>query len=158
MFGGADKATLVAQISQLMVGAIPFNKALDLRFEDADDGLAVTRLPYRAELVGNPATGAIHGGIITALIDASCGVAVFLKMQRARRIATLDLRIDYLRPAQAPLDVLCRAECYKTTRHVAFTRAIAHHGDPGDPIAASAGTFMIFDDDRSPFLRAQRNG
>jgi acyl-coenzyme A thioesterase PaaI-like protein len=58
-------------------------------------------------------------------------------------IATLDLRIDYLRPAEAGRAVRCRASCYKQTRNVAFTRAVAFHDDPGDPIAHSVGTFMI---------------
>jgi uncharacterized protein (TIGR00369 family) len=151
---GVDKPALIAQLTSIMVKAVPFNGALDLRVLDVEVGVATVQLPYRLDLVGNPATGALHGGIITALIDATCGVSVFLKMQKARRIATLDLRIDYLRPAKAPLDVVARAECYKLTRHVAFTRAVAHDGDIGDPVAASAGTFMIFDDSRSPFGRA----
>src|SRR5262245_4968831 len=120
---GVDKATLVERLTQGMVQSVPFNGALNLSVVDAEVGVATVRLPYRLELVGNPATGALHGGIITSLIDATCGMAVILKMQRARRVATLDLRIDYLRPAKAPLDVIARAECYKVTRHVAFTRA-----------------------------------
>src|SRR5687768_3110925 len=108
---GVEKPALIEQLTKIIVQSVPFNGALDLRVEDADVGVATTRLPYRLELVGNPATGALHGGIITALIDATCGISVFLKMQRARRIATIDLRIDYLRPAKAPLDVIARAEC-----------------------------------------------
>jgi uncharacterized protein (TIGR00369 family) len=135
---------LVARLQQLM--AIPFNLALGLRLEDASaDGWAAMRLPYRADLVGNPETGVLHGGMITALLDACCGLAVFLKTQFAQRIATLDLRIDYLRPAHPPDDVLARAECYKVTRHVAFVRALAHHGDAADPIASASGTFVIFE-------------
>jgi uncharacterized protein (TIGR00369 family) len=155
---GVDKATLIERLTGVMVQGVPFNGALGLEVVDAEVGVAVVRLPYRLELVGNPATGALHGGIITALIDASCGVSVFLKMQRARRIATLDLRIDYLGPARAPLDVFARAECYKLTRHVAFVRAVAYHGDAEDPIATSAGTFMLFDDARSPFARGMGRG
>lgn len=151
---GVDKPTLIAQLTGIMVKGVPFNGALGLRVEDAEEGVALVRLPYRLDLVGNPATGALHGGIVTALIDATCGVSVFLKLQRMARIATLDLRIDYLKPAAAPLDVLARAECYKLTRQVAFVRALAHHGDAADPIASAAGTFVIFDDNRSPFGRA----
>jgi acyl-coenzyme A thioesterase PaaI-like protein len=58
-------------------------------------------------------------------------------------IATLDLRIDYLRAGDAGRDVVCRASCYKLTRNVAFTRAVAYHDDEADPIATSMGTFMI---------------
>lgn len=137
---------ILARLDQSFVQTIPFNAALGLRVVDAaDEGWAVLRLPYRAELVGNPETGVLHGGMITSLIDACCGVAVFLKTQFQSRVATLDLRIDYLRPARPPEDVLARAECYKLTRHVAFVRALAHHGDPADPIASASGTFVIFE-------------
>jgi uncharacterized protein (TIGR00369 family) len=127
-----------------MMRAIPFNVALGLSIEDAEEGVATLRLPYRADLVGNPETGVLHGGMMTATLDAACGMSVFLKIQKVARIATLDLRIDYLHPATPPHDVIARAECYRTTRDVAFVRALAHHGDPADPIAAAAGTFAIF--------------
>jgi uncharacterized protein (TIGR00369 family) len=145
LFDGTSKPELLARLDQMMVRAIPFNVALGLRLDDAEDGVATMRLPYRADLVGNPETGVLHGGMMTAMLDAACGMAVFLKIQAVARIATLDLRIDYLRPATPPQDVIARAECYRTTRDVAFVRALAHHGDPADPIAAAAGTFAIFE-------------
>ena len=58
-------------------------------------------------------------------------------------IATLDLRIDYLRTAKTGRTVIAHATCYKTTHNVAFTRTVAYHEDPGDPIASSVGTFML---------------
>jgi uncharacterized protein (TIGR00369 family) len=141
-----DKASMLERLNHAIVRAVPFNAALGLRVDDYDrDGL-VGLLPYRDELVGNPQTGVLHGGMITSLVDATCGMAVFLRLQRLTRIATIDLRIDYLRPATPPLDVRCRASCYKVTRQVGFVRAQAYHDDPNDLIAAAAGTFMIFDE------------
>jgi uncharacterized protein (TIGR00369 family) len=129
---------------------IPYNAALGLYAEDATaEGVTVV-LPYRPELVGNPDTGVLHGGAITALLDASCGMAVFLKMTSPARVATLDLRIDYLKPATPAKDVRTRAECYKLTRQVAFTRATAYHDDPKDPIASAAGTFVLLEDGPKP--------
>ena len=61
----------------------------------------------------------------------------------AYKFATLDLRIDYAKPAASGQPVIAEAECYRITRSVAFTRAIAHQGDLKDPIAAAAGTFML---------------
>ena len=109
------------------------------------------RLPYKAELVGNPETGILHGGAITATLDATCGLSIFLEMlDRPRRIATIDLRIDYMSPAPAGADVLVRCECYKVTRNVAFTRGVAYTTAPDDPIATAAGAFMIFENEVSP--------
>lgn len=111
-------------------------------------------LPYREDLVADPVSGTIHGGVITTLLDATCGQAVLTALRQVRRIATLDLRIDYLRPAKAGATVRCVAECYRVTRQVAFTRAVAHDGDPDDPLATSAGTFMVFDDTESSHAAA----
>jgi acyl-coenzyme A thioesterase PaaI-like protein len=81
-----------------------------------------------------------------------------MRIKRVTRIATLDLRIDYLRPAEPPRDVRARAECYKAGKQVAFVRAIAFHDDDQAPIASAAGTFMIFDDSRSPVGKALADG
>ena len=143
----ADKPGVIARLNEAMIASVPLNAALGLTVVDFDLGVAVVRLPYRAELVGNPVTGVLHGGAVTALMDATCGLAVFMKMEAPTRIATLDLRIDYLKPATPPKDVLARAECYKLGRQVAFVRATAYHDDLGDAIASAAGTFVVFDED-----------
>jgi uncharacterized protein (TIGR00369 family) len=134
---------LLERMNRIMVDSVPLNAALGMRVEDAGEDGATMRLPYRLDLVGNPETWVLHGGMVTSLLDACCGLAVLVRTGGAARVATLDLRIDYLRPAAPPKDVLARAECYKLTRHVAFVRALAHHGDPADPIAAAAGTFVL---------------
>ena len=61
---------------------------------------------------------------------------------QAAPIATLDLRVDYQRPARERSAVRGRVECYRITRSAAFVRGIAHDGDPGDPVATMAGVFM----------------
>ena len=122
---------------------IPHNKALGMEMLELDRGEARFRLPYDAKLVGNPDTGVLHGGAITALLDACSGASVFAALTEWVPIATLDLRIDYLRAAEAGRDVIAHATCYKKTRNVAFTRAVAYHDDPDDPIASSVGTFML---------------
>jgi len=124
-------------------GNVPHNRALGMQILDVKAGEVVFELPYDAKLVGNPDTGVIHGGAITALLDGASGAAVFSAMTDFVPIATLDLRIDYLRPAEVGRTVIARATCYKTTHNVAFTRAVAYHDSPEDPIAHSVGTFMI---------------
>ncbi len=122
---------------------VPHNRALGLRILEMAPSEALFELPYDTKLVGNPDTGVIHGGAITALIDGASGAAVFAALVEFVPIATLDLRIDYLRPAETGRSVFARATCYKMTRNVAFTRAVAYHEDPADPIAHSVGTFMV---------------
>jgi uncharacterized protein (TIGR00369 family) len=125
------------------IQAIPHNRALGMRVRDMQRAQATFELPYDLKLVGNPDTGVLHGGAITALIDATSGASVFAALTEWKPIATLDLRIDYMRAGEVGRDIVCRAHCYKLTRNVAFTRAVAYHDDEADPIATSMGTFMI---------------
>jgi uncharacterized protein (TIGR00369 family) len=133
----------LARLDQGFTQAVPHNRALGMRFIDFADGTATILLPYADHLVGNPMTGVMHGGAITSLLDATCGAAVFMKLGVPQPIATLDLRIDYLKMAEPKRDVRCKCECYKLTRRVAFVRGFAYHEDPNDPIAAAAGAFII---------------
>ena len=142
----SDRAAQVARLAQLNRSfhqVVPHNRALGLEMVALEDGEARMRLPYRLDLIGNPETGVLHGGAITSLMDAACGAAVFMKLRAPVPIATLDLRIDYLRPAEAGREVLAHGVCYRVTRHVAFVRGVAYHADEDDPIASAAGAFML---------------
>ena len=97
----------------------------------------------RPDLVGDPDTGVIAGGVVTTLLDHACGQAVFAALMQFTSIATLDLRIDYMRAAEPGLDVYARAHCYKLTRSIAFVRATAYDRDPGDPVATAQAAFML---------------
>ena len=92
------------------------------------------------KLVGNPASGVLHGGVITTVLDNSAGVSVATSLPDMRAIATLDLRIDYMKPATPGRDVIAWTHCYKVGRNVAFVRGAAYHDDPNDPIATTAMT------------------
>jgi uncharacterized protein (TIGR00369 family) len=130
--------------------AVPHNQALGIQVVELTAREVVFELPYDAKLVGNPDTGTLHGGVITALLDAASGAAVFASLSELVPIATLDLRIDYLKPAEPGTSVIARATCYKMTRNVAFTRAVAYQGSPDDAIAHSVGTFMLSTKQRRP--------
>jgi uncharacterized protein (TIGR00369 family) len=108
---------------------------------------AIMRLPYDARLVGNPDSGGLFGGGVTTLIDSACGFAAMSSLPVVGPVATLDLRVDYLRHTQPDKDVTVRAECYRLTRRVAFCRAEAYYDDPAEPLAAALGSFMIADPD-----------
>ena len=139
----ADDGKLSPAFARGFSDAVPHNKALGISVVEMSAERTVFRLPYDLRLVGNPDTGVLHGGPITALLDGASGAAVFAALTAWVPIATLDLRIDYLRPAEPGRDVLATATCYRMTKNVAFTRAVAYHDDEADPIASAVGTFMI---------------
>lgn len=99
-------------------------------------------LPYQEQLIGEEMSRVMASGPILALMDMACGIGVWLKLGRFHNQATLDLRIDYLRPATAGLTVIGHGECYRITRQIAFVRGQAHDGDPANPLAHVTGTFM----------------
>lgn len=139
----AERLAQFTEINRRFEQMVPHNRALGLVLTSITESRAEMRLPYSAHLIGDPDTRVLHGGAISALMDAACGTAVFMALARPMVIATLDLRTDYLKPAAPDRDVVCRAHCYKVTRNVAFVRAIAFHDDEADPIATSAGSFML---------------
>jgi uncharacterized protein (TIGR00369 family) len=104
---------------------------------------AVVRLPYREELVGDPVRKVVFGGVITTLLDHAAGLAVSCSVAELSAIATLDLRIDYLRAAEPGCDLVGRAECYKLGAQVAFVRGTAWDRSPADPFASLLVTMMI---------------
>ena len=121
----------------------PHMREIGLRFTDVGEGTVVGELPYRLDLVGDPISGVLHGGVVTTLLDSTAGAAVLSKLGSPMPIATLDLRIDYLRPSTPRKTLRAKVECFKMTHHVAFARGIAYNDDESDPVASVAGTFML---------------
>ena len=109
----------------------------------ASPGRGVMRVPFREDLVGDPATGVIAGGVVTTLLDHCCGMAVSSGAEGMHSTATLDLRIDYMRPAAPGASVTAEAHCYKHTHSIGFVRAIAHDGNPDDPVATAQAAFFL---------------
>src|SRR5436190_8497089 len=118
-----DGERLRLRFAQRFSGSVPHNRALGMEIVEVSPAEALFRLPYDTKLVGNPDTGVLHGGAITALLDGCSGAAVFAALPKMQPIATLDLRIDYLRPAEPGRDVVSIATCYHMSKNVAFVRA-----------------------------------
>src|SRR6476469_8683996 len=106
-------------------------------------GEAWSSLPYRPVFVGDTETGVLHGGVVTAMLDESCGMAVQLALDGTRAIATLDLRIDYQKPATPGLDIRAHSICYRVTPSLAFGRAPAYQETLDEPVATATACFMI---------------
>ena len=135
----ADKTSVARQF----IEAIPHSKALGMRLTEMGDGVAVIDMPYDAKLVGDPESGVIHGGAVSALMDTCCGAAVMSHPDSRAGTATIDLRIDYMRAAKPGDRITARAECYHVTRTVAFVRATATDSDAENPVAAATGAFTV---------------
>lgn len=124
---------------------VPHNKALNLSLTSGqvDPAICEMVLPWNEAFIGNPDTRVVHGGVITTLLDAAGGAAVYLQLRAATPIATLDLRIDFLGPSTPGLPIFARAECVKATRNVAFVRMVAAHDLSGPPLATASATYML---------------
>ncbi len=124
---------------------IPHLEELGIELVERDGRGLTLRLPYRESLVGHPENSLLHGGAVMTLVDTACGFATMLDWPEPQAVATLDLRLDYLRPAEAGSDLYTRAECIQRTRQVAFARATAYQDSPERPVAVAAGTFVVIE-------------
>ncbi len=129
--------------ARTMMGLTPFTAGIGAEVEEIANARSRMRLPYSEVLIGDPETGVVHGGVITALLDHASGMAVMAALDMPFPIATLDLRIDYMKRAEPGLAIVAEAHCLKITREIAFVRGVAHHGKQEEPIAISTGAFML---------------
>src|SRR5262249_44520018 len=97
---------------------VPFNRLLGLKGESAGDGRSVLTLPVRAEFVGAPRRPALHGGVVSSLVDTAGGMAAWSALSPGESVSTVDLRVDYLEPAGLGEPLRAQAELVRKGNRV----------------------------------------
>jgi len=136
-------STILEDLNRKYVSRTPHMREIGLTVTAIAPARGTMTQPARPDWVGDPGRGMLHTGVLTVLADSACGLAVGAAMTERVPYATLDLRMDWLRPAGPDHDVHCEAHCYRMTRSVAFVRGEVWQRDRNDPIATAQATFML---------------
>ena len=121
---------------------IPHCQELGLKVISIERGKASIFLEYKPCLAGNSETGIVHGGVVSTLLDSVSGLCALSTVPKTTPVATLDLRIDYLKPATPNKKIIGEASCFRLTKSIAFVRSVAHI-DKHKPLANCVATFML---------------
>ncbi len=131
-------------LRQLVEEFVPFNKWLGVKVEHIERGLITLSIPFRPELVGDPAMPALHGGVIGALADAAGGFAIWSTLKNpAARLSTVDLRVDYLRPGREDT-LFATASIIRVGSRLGWADVrLFHPGHEADMVASARGVYAI---------------
>lgn len=144
------------QVAEHFVYEIPHGRDLGVTVESAKHGEVLLRMPYQDCLLGDIDRGLIHGGVMTSLIDSASGLSVFCSLEQMEAIATLDLRIDNMRPGVKDKDIYAWASCYRMTSQIAFVRATAFQ-ERDLPLVTSSSAFMRASSSASFMKKGERS-
>ncbi len=144
----------VAGLVALFEERIPFNRALGLRIDSLSESGATGHLPMRPDLIGHYTHQRLHGGVISAALDTIAGLAVMAaigarhmdetpaeRIRRFGKLGTIDLRVDYLRPALGARFTL-EGEVLRLGSRVATTR-MAFHDAAGKLLATGSAAYIV---------------
>ena len=145
---------LISRIEDAFSERIPFNKVLGARVESIREGRPAVRFDMRPELIGNFVRGTLHGGVISAVLDATGGLTAFLgvqerltgesletRIEQFGKLGTIDLRVDYLRPGTGKW-FIATGHILRTGNKIAVAR-IELHNDLDELIAVGTGAYVI---------------
>jgi len=144
----------IAGLKEIFEERIVFNRVLGLKIVSMKPDMVSGRIDMKPELVGHYAYSRIHGGVVSAGLDAMGGLACMAaigarhldeppaaRLQRFGKLGTIDLRIDYLRPAIGDHFVLC-AQVLRLGSRVASTR-MEFYGPDGTLLSTGAGAYIV---------------
>jgi uncharacterized protein (TIGR00369 family) len=132
-----------SELMQFFEGVIPFNRFLGMRIGRLDEGFVRLELPFREEFIGDPFRRALHGGVISTLIDTAGGFAVWTKVTLEDRVSTIDLRVDYLAPGHPEL-LIAEARVVRVGNRVGVVDiACLQPSDPDRVVATGKGVYNV---------------
>ncbi|MBI5527602.1 MAG: hotdog fold thioesterase [Deltaproteobacteria bacterium] len=130
-------------VRQFIEEMIPFHRFLGLKVDHLEPGLARLKLPFRPEFVGDPFRPALHGGVLSTLLDTVGGMAVFTRLPWGDRASTVDMRVDYLRPGLNE-DLVAEGRVERLGNRVGVTEMrVFHPGHEAEPVATGRGVYNI---------------
>jgi uncharacterized protein (TIGR00369 family) len=136
-------ANSIELVRQIMDDLIPFNRHLGIRVKELRPGHAALELPFRDEFIGDPVRRVLHGGVLSTLIDTCGGAAVWTQVELEDRVSTVDLRVDYLRPAPGA-DLVCEGTVQRLGNRVGVVEMrLYSSANPGRLIATGKGVYNI---------------
>lgn len=150
----AQLADLMAVVREMFESRIAFNHLLGLRILAIGSDEATVRLEMREEFIGNYARGILHGGVISATLDATAGLVAYSslamdasgmsreeRLARFSRVGTIDMRVDFLRPGRGPFFIASARTLRKGSRVAVIHTEM--HDENGEMIASGTCTYMV---------------
>jgi uncharacterized protein (TIGR00369 family) len=144
----------IAALTQMFEEKIVFNHVLGLKITRIHPERVAARIDMKPELMGSFVHNRIHGGVISAALDAMAGLACMAaigarhmdepplqRLHRFSKLGTIDLRVDYLRPGIGDHFEL-RAEVMRLGSRVASTR-MEFLGADGKLLSTGAGAYIV---------------
>ena len=129
------------QILDLMMKQVPFNRLLGIQGESAAAGVCVLVLPVRPEFVGDFRRPALHGGVVSALIDTAGGVAAWSTLGPDESVSTVDLTVDFLEPAGLAAPLRAAGQLVRKGNRVCHVRVAVTQD--GKLVAEGRGVYNI---------------
>lgn len=122
---------------------MPLHKHLGVKLLDARPGYAELLIPFKPELVGDPRSNRLHGGITATMLDSSGGAAAMTTLTTPDdKISTLDIRIDYLEPGKSA-DLIAYGEIVRSGQHVVVCRMWARHKGEDAIVAEGKAVYRV---------------
>ena len=120
----------------LIENQLPFNKFMGIKLLSLEPGLCRLFIPYKDELVGDARRGALHGGVISTLVDTCGGFAVWSMCGIGDKLSTIDMRVDYLKPALGRDDLVAESRVKLLGNRVGNASTILYARNEPDVILA----------------------